>query len=198
MHPVLGCANLRPDERSEPLRAAARVPAMQQADRTDRCLPDKRAIVAALRERLAATLERLTASQKAVQSGAVHPDNRQEGSKDMRSTEASYLARGLAERVETLRDEVRALELLRLRDFGDGDVAAAGALVTLSDEDGRELLYFLSPAGAGEQIEVEGRLVTVLTPRSPLGAAMAGRGCGEDIVAELPSGTLRAAMEHID
>ncbi len=159
--------------------------------------PEKRAVVAALRERLVAVLDRLTLSQKAVQSGAVHPENRQEGSKDMRSTEASYLARGLAERVETLRDEIRALELLRVREFDDDDVAAPGALVTLVDDQGRELLFFLSPAGAGEALDVGGRPVTVLTPRSPLGAALAGQACGDEVVAELPSGTLRAVIERI-
>lgn len=159
---------------------------------------DKPALFATLRRRLTAHLDRLTASQKTVQSGAVHPENRQEDSKDMRSTEASYLARGLAERVETMRDELRALDLLRLRDFAAGEAAASGALVTLVDDDDRELLYLLSPAGAGEVLELEGRAVTVITPRSPLGAALAGRSRGDEIVAELPVGILRAEIASVD
>lgn len=159
---------------------------------------DKQAVLVELRRRLADRLARLTAAQSSVQSGAVHPENRQEGSKDMRSTEASYLARGLAERVETLRDELRALELLRVRAFAGGEAAAPGAMVTLVDEDGRRLLCFLTPAGAGEVIDVDGRAVTVLTPRSPLGAAIAGRRTGEEIVADLPAGALRAEIDGIE
>jgi transcription elongation GreA/GreB family factor len=159
---------------------------------------DKQAVLSALHSRLVDTLERLTASQQSVQSGAVHPEARQEHPKDTRSIEAGYLARGLAERVETLRDAVRAVELLRARAFTDGEVAGPGALVTVVGEDGDERLYFLAPAGGGETIAVEGRDILVLTPRSPLGAAIAGRRTGESISVELPSGMLRAEIESVE
>jgi len=158
---------------------------------------DKNAVLAALRARLAATLDSLTASQQAVQSGATHPEARQEHPKDTRSIEAGYLARGLAERVETLRDGLRTLDLLRLREFGDDEPAAPGALVTLIDDDDREASYFLAPAGGGESIVVSGRTVLVLTPRSPLGAAIAGRRAGDSIAVELPSGMLRAEIGSV-
>jgi len=158
---------------------------------------DKKAVLATLHSRLTATLDSLTASHQAVQSGAVHPEARQEHPKDTRSIEAGYLARGLAERVETLRDGIRALDLLRARDFADDEAAAPGALVTLLTEDGREALYFLAPAGGGESLLVAGRQVLVLTPRSPLGAAIAGRRSGDSVSVELPSGMLRAEIDRI-
>jgi len=158
---------------------------------------DKNAVLAALRERLAATLDSLTASQQAVQSGATHPEARQEHPKDTRSIEAGYLARGLAERVETLRDGLRTLDLLRLREFADDEPAAPGALVTLIDEEDREACYFLAPAGGGERIVVSGQTVLVLTPRSPLGSAIAGRRAGDSIAVELPSGMLRAEIGSV-
>lgn len=158
---------------------------------------DKSAILAILHTRLREDFERLTSSQKSAQAGATHPDARPEDPKDMRSTEASYLARGLAERVETLRDDLRALDLLRLRDFGDDEAAAPGALVTLETDDGDELDYFLAPAGGGQRIAHGEREILVLTPRSPLGAAIAGRQPGERIHVELPSGTLDAEIVSI-
>jgi transcription elongation GreA/GreB family factor len=159
---------------------------------------DKNLLLATLRARLVAALDRLTASQQAVQSGAVHPEARQEHPKDTRAIEAGYLARGLAERVETTRDAVRALELLPIRAFAGDEAAAAGALVTVVDEEAVERLYFLAPAGGGEIVECGGREILVLTPRSPLGAAIAGRRAGESIAVELPSGLLRADIESVE
>jgi transcription elongation GreA/GreB family factor len=158
---------------------------------------DKKAVLSSLLERLTATLASLTASQQAVQSGATHPEARQEHPKDTRSIEAGYLARGLAERVETLRDGIRALDLLRIRDFAEDEAAAPGALVTLVDDAGSEALYFLAPAGGGERLRVAGREVLVLTPRSPLGAAIAGRRCGDAVTVELPSGVMKAEVESV-
>jgi transcription elongation GreA/GreB family factor len=158
---------------------------------------DKNELLVLLRARVASRLEQLTSSQKAVQAGATHPDNKQEHAKDMRSTEASYLARGLAERVETMRDELRALELTRVRPFSPEDAAASGALVRLVDDRGGASIYFLSPAGAGEEIVVGGQTVVVITPRSPLGAELAGKECGDPVSVALPSGTLRAEIDDI-
>jgi transcription elongation GreA/GreB family factor len=158
---------------------------------------DKRQVLALLQQRLAAILDRLTEAQKSAQAGATHPDNKQEHAKDMRSTESSYLARGLAERVETLRDGLRALALLRAPDLGDDEAACPGALVTVEDEDGRESLYLLAPAGGGERFEVGRREVLVLTPQSPLGAALAGRRAGETFEVNLPAGRMRAEIVEV-
>lgn len=158
---------------------------------------DKKEILATLRSRMVAVLDSLTESHRQVQSGAVHPEARQEHPKDTRSIEAGYLARGLAERVETLRDGIRGLELLRIRDFDDDEPAAPGALVTVVADDGAKALYFLAPAGGGESIVVSGQTVLVLTPKSPLGAAVAGKRSGDSIAVDLPSGLLRAEIESV-
>jgi len=159
--------------------------------------PDKRQVLALLQQRLHAILDRLTEAQKSAQAGATHPDNKQEHAKDMRSTESSYLARGLAERVETLRDGLRALALLKTPDLDEDDVACPGALVTVEDDDGRESVYLLAPAGGGECFTVAGVDVLVLTPQSPLGSALTGRRTGDAVEAELPSGRLRAEVVSV-
>lgn len=153
-------------------------------------LPDKAALLAALRERLAAALSALTASQKLVQDGAVHPEAKQEHPKDTRAIEAGYLARGLAERAEQLRDDLVAVERLRLPE--PGSAAAVGSLVRIEAESGEETLVLLAPAGAGERLTVGGCSVLVLTPRSPLGAALVSRREGDAIDVALPGGRLRA------
>ena len=63
---------------------------------------DKAALLTALRAQIAADLDALIASQKRAHEGATHEEARPESDKDTRATEASYVARGLAERVSSL------------------------------------------------------------------------------------------------
>jgi len=125
-----------------------------------------------------------------VQAGAFHPENKQEHSKDTRAIEAAYLARGLAQRVETLRDGISALALIRPRELGEDEPVCVGALVDLADEDGDETSYLVAPVGGGEKLAAGAVAILVVTPQSPLGAAMVGRREGDSIEVELPAGKL--------
>ena len=146
---------------------------------------DKQAVIAALHARLAARHEALVASQKSAQAGATHGESKQEHAKDMRSVEQQYLARGLAERAETLRDAVVVLASLEARDFEEDEAARAGALVGLVDEGDRELVYLLAPAGGGETVDAGGVTVSVVTPQSPLGASLLGAHVGDELGIEI-------------
>lgn len=146
---------------------------------------DKQTVIATLHARLAARYEALVASQKSAQMGATHGESKQEHAKDMRAVEQQYLARGLAERAETLRDAVAALAALEARDFGQDEPVHAGALVGLRDEDDRELVYLLAPAGGGETLDASGLRITVVTPQSPLGASLLGAHVGDDLEIEI-------------
>jgi transcription elongation GreA/GreB family factor len=158
---------------------------------------DKSELLELLRRRLAERLDRLTASQQSTQHGAVHPESRQEHSKDTRAIEATYLARGLAERVETLREALSLLAALELRDLGPADVVRLGALVALRDEDDRELVYLLAPAGGGEALSAAGVSVLVVTPKSPLGASLIGAGVDQEVEVELPGGKRSAVVQWL-
>jgi transcription elongation GreA/GreB family factor len=140
-----------------------------------------------LRERLLESLERerdtLSLAQRSAQEGATHEENRSEGDKDMRATEASYLARGQAERVVALEAEIQRLRAVELRAFSAGDPIVAGALVTLSTA-GRRSVVFLVPAGAGTEISDGERQVRVVTPASPLGRALLGAHVGDVVEVE--------------
>jgi len=149
---------------------------------------DKHEVLRRLRERLAATLERLTAAQTAAQSGAVHAEAKQEHPKDTRSIEAGYLSRGLAERVETMQEAVSILGVFRLPQRGSDDPIGLGDLVALLGEDGGEAIHFLAPVGGGEKLDIEGTEVLVLTPRAPLGAALVGSHPGDEVTIDLPGG----------
>jgi hypothetical protein len=79
---------------------------------------------------------------------------------------------------------VRKLRFLELRSFGVDDAIALSALVQLqsddeSDEPGR--WYFLVPVGGGVNLVGGQDRVDTLTPEAPLGRALIGRQCGEDV-----------------
>lgn len=156
---------------------------------------DKGELFSRLREKLTLALISVTAAQRSSQEGATHEENRSESDKDMRATEASYVARGQAERVHTLQAEIAALSALPLRAFGPGAAVASGALVRLL-EDERVTLHWVLPGGGGESLESPLGRITILTTRSPLGQNLLGAHVG-DIVG-LDSDTTSREFEVLD
>jgi transcription elongation GreA/GreB family factor len=110
---------------------------------------------------------------------ATHAEAKPENDKDTRALEASYLAAGQAERVRTLETALKLLAQLELRELSDVTPICASAVVTLEDDDGARTKFFMSPHGGGVKLSLEGEVVQVVTPQSPLGAALLGRTCGE-------------------
>lgn len=158
---------------------------------------DKARLFGLLRDRLAERLDRLTASQQSTQHGAVHPESKQEHAKDTRAIEATYLARGLAERVETLRGAIAQVAAVEPRDFGPEDLVQLGALVGLVDEDDCELVYLLAPEGGGEGLTADGVAILVVTPKSPLGVSLLGARVDQEIEIELPRGRRSAVVQWL-
>jgi transcription elongation GreA/GreB family factor len=144
---------------------------------------DKKHVLAALRERLTAELEKAQKRAKDAADGATHEENRAEGDKDMRATEASYVARGISGRVVEMEEALLRVNALELVSFPKGARIAITALVDLS-HDGRKFHYFLVPAAGGERIQLGNVEVQTLTTQSPLGKALLGLSEGEE--AELP------------
>ncbi len=168
-------------------------------------IPDARTktgVLAALRAQIAADLEALTRSQADSSAGATHAESRPEHAKDTRSVEASYLARGLAERVVTLRTAAEVLERFELRPFGSGDAAALSALVCIETQDAppaeaETTVYFLAPAGGGVKVVLDGEMVHVVTPRSPVGAALMGSAQDDEITYRTPAGPRDALIRWL-
>ncbi len=147
---------------------------------------DKHAVLAALKQKLEADLQKAHKRAKDAADGATHEENRAEGDKDMRATEASYVARGQAGRVSEMEEALARISALELLGFGEGSRIAMSALVEVEHRDKR-LHYFLVPAAGGERVELAGVEVQTLTTQSPLGRALLGLSEGEE--AELPART---------
>ncbi|HEV7733243.1 MAG TPA: hypothetical protein VGR62_13820 [Candidatus Binatia bacterium] len=150
--------------------------------------PDKARVLAALRARVAAQLEALTASQRTAQAGATHAEAKQEHPKDTRAIEGQYLARGLAARVESLRDAVAMLHALAPTPLDEDDAIVVPALVGVATDDGDEAVYLLVPAGGGETVVVDDVPVLAVTPASPVGRALVDRRVDDEVPVELPGG----------
>lgn len=145
---------------------------------------DKKALLEALKQRLETELSRAQKRAKDAADGATHEENRAEGDKDMRATEASYVARGQAGRASEIEESLVRVSALELLSFKPGARIAISALIELCHDD-RHLHYFLVPAAGGERLQAGTIEVQTLTPQSPLGRALLGLTEGEE--AELPA-----------
>lgn len=142
----------------------------------------KSAVLDAILTRLDAELETLTRGARASFAAATDPDSKAENKYDTRTLEASYVARGQAQRVtevQAARHQYAALQMAA------SDTIRLGSLVEL-EVAGRSDHYFIGPSEGGLEIMVEGREILLITPASPLGARLMGKTVAERIT--LPSG----------
>ncbi|MSP55790.1 MAG: hypothetical protein EXR69_09345 [Myxococcales bacterium] len=139
------------------------------------------ALLAAAREQCAA-VERVAAMARDEASGE---ESRAEGQYDTRATEASYLARGQAERVADLRRTRSWLEGVQAPPC---DSVEVGAMVEVRMR-GRNEILFIAPVTA-PSVDVEGWSVRVVAFASPLGGALADAVAGDDLEIDGPQGTV--------
>ena len=134
---------------------------------------------AALLQRIIATLEHdMDVSRRAAQTAyeaATAEENIAENKYDTLGLEASYLATGQARRTAEIRQALLTYQQWRLRDYDPARGIQIGCLVTLEDQAGQQRRLFLGPEGAGLKIGEGDTLVTVITPRAPLGQQLMGK-----------------------
>jgi len=126
-------------------------------------------VVDALREEFESTLR----SSKNTRAAGNDGESKAEGKYDTRSTEENYLADGLARQARAAAEAADAVEKMPLRDFGAADPIDLSALMKLSFP-GETVWFFLAPAGGGIEVDLDGEMITVITPESPLGAQLMG------------------------
>jgi hypothetical protein len=73
---------------------------------------------------------------------------------------------------------------------------ALSALVELESEEGA-VCYWLVPAGAGLRLDVDGRMVRVVTPVSPLGRGLLRKQCGDTLEIHTPQGVREYEVSSI-
>jgi hypothetical protein len=104
--------------------------------------------------------------------------------RDTTGFESAFLAHGYARHCMDLSHQLDALRTMPIEDFS-GQEIDLGALVEV-EMSGETDSYIVLNCGGGTEVTVEGKKVTVVTPESPLGAALMGNVEAGSV--ELPSG----------
>jgi transcription elongation GreA/GreB family factor len=149
---------------------------------------DKARLIAEFRNLVEVDLQAALKSQRSAAEGATHEEAKAESDKDTRATEASYLARGQAARVDELSQMLASWSALKPRPFDDEDPVATGALVAVSDES-EVAVYFVGVGGAALSVATEVGPVRTVTKSSPIGRALLGKCVGDEIEVSVPGGT---------
>lgn len=136
-------------------------------------------------QRLIVALERthqgaIDAAQRAYNT-ATDNENIAENKYDTLALEASYLAQGQSQRVEECAMDLAAFQQLPIRSLSPSASVCLGALVELHDIDENRQLVFLGPSAGGLKVQDDGHEIVVVTPNSPLGAAINRQSIGDEV-----------------
>lgn len=143
----------------------------------------------------------LVQAQQAAQTAyeaATDEQNIAENKYDTLGLEASYLATGQARRAQAIRDTLSIWKQLILRPFDEQQGVQLGALVWLADENDKRQCLFLGPDGAAVKLQQDGHPVQVIGPRAPLGRALLGKHCGDQVTLQIASGVQLFELLSVD
>jgi transcription elongation GreA/GreB family factor len=147
--------------------------------------PIKSEVISAIKAAIYSELDAAERMAEQAQNEATHSDTKSEGKYDTRATEASYLARGQAQRILNLRTLKAWYE--RFSPDQTASEVRVGALILVENQSQEWL--FLAPAGGGK-VTVQGISVQVVSPTSPIGRGMVDIEVGESFEVDTPKGVV--------
>jgi len=137
---------------------------------------NKLLILEQILEVLRCDLVALQAAVKIAHESATHGESVAENKYDTRGLEAVYLAHGQAKRAQEIEIALRLYEAISpqtlVHPFNQVGVSS---LVQLDDQDGVTRWLWLGEDAGGLKFTFDHREITIVTPQSPLGAALMGR-----------------------
>ena len=142
---------------------------------------DKATLLSRIVTALETDMEVLRRAAQTAYEAATAEENIAENKYDTLGLEASYLATGQARRTAEIRQALLTYQQLLLREYDPARGVQVSNLVTLEDDDGGRRLLFLGPEAAGLKIGEGDELVTVITPRSPLGQQLVGKKIDDEV-----------------
>jgi hypothetical protein len=138
---------------------------------------NKPALLRAIITELENDLRRQQAANKQASAGATDGEARAETKWDTCGLESSYLARGHALQFKALVADLETLRTFMIPVF-TGKPVGVGALVE-TELDKEKMTCFLLPCAGGIELGFDGQNVSVVTPSSPLGAALLDKKKGD-------------------
>lgn len=124
-------------------------------------------------------MEVLFSAAKTAHEAATHEENQPDNKYDTLALEASYVAQGQANRAQEIRRSIEAYKQLSLTT--DGETVRLASLVAIEGDDGTRKTLFIGPAAGGLRIAHHQVEITVITPSSPLGRELIGKGLGDSV-----------------
>jgi transcription elongation GreA/GreB family factor len=144
----------------------------------------KEHILSSIIAALTADLATLTSAARGAHAAATHEECIPDNKYDTTALEASYVAQGQANRAAEIRRALERYRALTLRPFDGETPIRLTALVTLESEDGRRRQVFVGPDAGGLKVGEGEAECIVITPESPLGRALLGKVCDDEIDVE--------------
>ena len=121
-------------------------------------------------------LAALQAAVKTAHESATHGESIAENKYDTRGLEAAYLAHGQAKRAEEIEIALRVYESISLQALAHQfHEVGISTLVQLIDQNELTRWLWLGEDAGGLKFSFDNRDITIVTPNSPLGAALMGR-----------------------
>ncbi|MDB6047633.1 MAG: elongation factor GreAB [Pseudomonas sp.] len=142
---------------------------------------DKNAVLQLIVATLKVDLDLLQRAAQTAYETATHEENIAENKYDTLGLEASYLATGQARRVEEIRQSLVLFQNLNLRPFEAARGVQIGDLISLEADNGSQQQLFIGPDAAGLKIQHDEVLITVITPRAPLGKSLIGKAQNDSV-----------------
>ena len=145
---------------------------------------DKKLLILQIIADLNAAIQTALTAADDARATATNKENVAENRYDTLGLEAAYLAHGQSERVMQLNKALEAFQNLKIVP-DNHPVVMTGSLVTLLDNSNAERVVFIGPSAGGRVINFVSKQITIITQQSPLGFALAGATCGDEISAKI-------------
>ena len=142
---------------------------------------NKNAVYLLLLKKLEVDLDVLQRAAQTAYEAATDKENIAENKYDTLGLEASYLATGQARRVEEIRQALKNCQAMTQAPYDTAQGIQVGDLIRLEAVNGNEQWVFLAPDAAGLKLIQDDQTITVITPRSPLGAALLRKQPDDDV-----------------
>ena len=146
---------------------------------------EKTQVIKALLAGLERELAAIESVAEMARDEATNPETKAEGKYDTRATEASYLARGQAQRIAELRRLRAWYRQTHSTPSSHQAQIGLGSLVQIRGD--RVDWIFLAPTGGGK-VEIAGQAIRVISLSSPLGSALVEQEAGDSVEVDTPRG----------
>ncbi|MBL4760370.1 MAG: GreA/GreB family elongation factor [Mariprofundaceae bacterium] len=138
---------------------------------------DKAAILALIIQQLETDINISAQAVKMARDTATHKDCLGSSKYETMGLEASYLAQGQGTRLLELERSLAYFKQVKLQ---ESTSITLETYIILNDEDDKQTCLWMAGDAGGLKVPYQQQIITVITPKSPLGKAIMGKNIGDD------------------